>query len=306
MKITKALHYLAVALILASVLLLIKSNYDSFNRQNRWYRTSGNLLAVDMIKYLRKEYEPLRNRIEWFIKNEPDVDKIFDYLELLRKNDTVSSAFIEKYTTTSKIPAKKSKKSASKDKYLTRNKKITDPKLTPPDKTDMNQYVRDIIRTEKKDLPFRIPRYMFGRRDSSAVWVVFPLNIESENEMLMLGLGFKRLQNLEEVKKNFIRSNFPQHPVWQWIVWPGDDDFALELTNHLGEPVLLIGTKNEKILLTDHNLNIHDIEYSGWKINVWYRKLDFLPQMIMVVVMILGTVLYIVTDKSIKRHHGIF
>lgn len=311
MKIVKPVHYSAAALVIVAGLMLIRTTFQCFNHENRWYKTAGNLLAIDLRKYLRSEFEPLMNQTEWFIKNDYDVEEITKFLEKQRNKGIVSSAFIDQYQTTSKKAGKQGKTSrnalnTNNMQLLKLNKGIIDPALTMPVKTDLSQYVRDIIRSGKKERTFRIPRYMYGRRDSSVVWAVYPVNVESDSQMVLLGLGFRRQADIDEVKKQFISGMFPQMPTWQWIVWSGEDNFALELVNYQGESALTIGSKTGKILLEDHLLPKADLEYAGWSIEVWYRELSYLPILIEILVMAVGILIYVWTNRVIKRHHGIF
>jgi len=111
---------------------------------------------------------------------------------------------------------------------------------------------------------------------------------------------------MDDVKKQFILEMFPQMPVWQWIVWPGEDNFALELVNYRGEPAMTIGSKTGKVLLEDHLLPQADLEYAGWSIDVWYRELNYLPILIQILLMGTGIFIYVWTNRIIKRQYGIF
>ena len=311
MKIVKPIHYSAAALVIIAGLILARTTFHSFSHENRWYRTAGNLLAVDLRKYLRSEFEPLMNQTEWFIKNEYKVEDIFKFLEKQKNQGIVSSAFIDQYQTTSKNAGKQGKTSrnalnTANELLLKLNIQIIDSTLTLPEKTGLSQYVRDIIRSGEKERTFRIPRYMSGRRDSSVVWAVFPVNVESDSQMTLLGLGFRRQKVLDEVKKQFILEMFPQMPVWQWIVWPGENNFALELKNHRGEPALIIGSKKGKILLENHSLPQADLEYAGWSIDVWCRELSYISILLEILLITAGIFIYVWTNRTIKRQYGIF
>ena len=280
---------MGLLLILLAIVLELYNSHELYFNLRRWSNTTGDLLAIDFRKFLRAPTDSLRIKLEQLIFRRPTEKDIFEFLELEYENNIISCGFVEVHTQSfKKTPIKN---------LISKEKSLPDILTTSTDLLLPTEEELDNFRTLFKNYIDQNKaigcQYLISNNDSSLVWLICPFKNQNSTKVLLFGLGFRRLDSLDNKIKNTMIKRFQMEPVWQWAVWPSENNYGIELVNSSGKSTLIIGDVNDKNLVRTFKLSKVDLMFLGWRINVWAK--EFSPFTICfwgyITSLILGTIL---------------